>query len=269
MFSSFLVVSRESFEAIMIIAIVLGFLNKTKQVQYKKYVWSGVALGLILTSIAAYLLKITVGSYTVDTEGALGGPTLIISSFFILSMVIWMGKTGVSSGKRLESDLSGFIESKKVWGLIFLVSTAILREGIETFFFLLAITSQTSGNGMLIGSALGLLCSIVLGYLIVKGSIKVNMKLFFKTFSYLLIVIAAGFFSHGLKKLQSIDMIPMMNGNLWDSTWLMDKHSLFGGFFKGMFSYDPKPSLISLGGYILFLVIGFFIYNNYKKQGNR
>lgn len=266
MFNSFLVVSRESFEAIMIIAIILGFLTKTKQTQYKKYVWSAVALGLILTGLVVYILKITLGSYTEGAEGFLGGPTLIISSLFILSMVIWMAKTGASSGNKLKEDLTGIVESKRVWGLIFLVATAILREGIETFFFLLAVVGEANNQEILVGSALGLLTSIVIGYLIVKGAIKINISSFFKVFSYLLVLISAGFFAHGIKKLQSVETVPTIIGKLWDTTWLIDKHSLFGGFFKGMFSYDPKPSLISLCAYILFLLIGFYTYEVLSKK---
>ncbi|MGB6127370.1 MAG: FTR1 family protein [Psychrilyobacter sp.] len=266
MFSSFLVVSRESFEAVMIIAIILGFLTKTKQTQYKKYVWSSVALGLILTGLIVYILKITLGSYTNRAEGFLGGPTLIISSLFILSMVIWMAKTGASAGNKLKEDLIGLVESKRVWGLMFLVTTAILREGIETFFFLLAVIGTENSQGILIGSLLGLLTSLVIGYLMVKGAIKINMSSFFKVFSYLLILISAGFFAHGIKKLQSVETIPTIIKKLWDTTWLIDKHSLFGGFFKGMFSYDPKPSLMSLCAYILFLFIGFYTYNTLSNK---
>lgn len=268
MFNSFLVVSRESFEAIMVVAIILGFLTKTEQKQYKKYVWSAVGLGVALTSFVVYGLKITIGSYTNNAEGILGGPTLIISSLFILSMVIWMAKTGASAGKKLESDLSVLVESKKVWGLMFLVITAILREGIETFFFLLAVINSSGNTEILIGSILGLITSLTLGYLMVKGFVKINISLFFKVFSYLLIIIASGFFAHGIKKLQSINTIPYIVKEVWNSTFLLDKHSLFGGFFKGIFSYDPKPTLISITAYIIFLLGGLYMHNKISKSKN-
>ena len=268
MFSSFLVVSRESFEAIMIIAIVLGFLNKTRQFVYKKYVWVAVGLGFSMTAGATYYLNLAFGKYTHGAEGYLGGSTLIVSSLFILTMVAWMAKTGGSAGRELRNNVETLVSGRKIFGLIFLISTAILREGIETLFFLLSVANGQSPLEMFTGSVLGLLSAIVLGYLIVKGSVKLNMKVFFQTFSYLLVVIAAGFFAHGIKKLQSVHKLPVFIYKMWDSSWLLDKHSLFGGFVKGMFTYDPKPSLLSIVAYAGFIAVGVLMHDRLQGKAS-
>ena len=58
MFTALLITSRETLEAAIVIGIVLTFLAKTDQIFFRKYVWSGVGVGVSAAVLLALILEL-------------------------------------------------------------------------------------------------------------------------------------------------------------------------------------------------------------------
>src|SRR2546430_1268089 len=76
---------------------------------------------------------------------------------------------------------------------------------------------------------------------------------FFAAPSVLLVVVAAGLFSTGIGKLIGLGFIPA-GDPLWDSSGLLDDHSVVGGFLSGLTGYRARPTAPEVIGYIVYLV---------------
>ena len=56
--SSFLITSRETLEAALVIGIVLAYLNRTDNQQYKNTVYYGIVFGVILSILSAVIFTL-------------------------------------------------------------------------------------------------------------------------------------------------------------------------------------------------------------------
>jgi high-affinity iron transporter len=176
---------REGLEAFLVIIILLKFLDKTKNKDLKKNVWSGLSIG-VLVSLFFGLILMQLSSMI----GGLGATAKLwesIASFitviFITTFIIWMIKHG--------SKIKGYIEnqaalrlSKK--GIFFLSLFMVAREGVEIALF------QFAGKYPPTPIILGVALSILLVTLIYYSLVKIKLQTIFNiTLIYL--ILQAGF----------------------------------------------------------------------------
>src|SRR3989338_513154 len=262
-FSSFLITSRETLEAALVVGVVMAYLTKTNNSQYKKTVYYGVVFGVVLSILAATAFTLLSGGFEGRAEEIFEGFTMLFASVLLTTMILWMMKQ-VNIAKHIESKVAAHIgkssyNSTYAYGLFALIVVAVLREGIETVLFFGAL-NYTSGISF-IGATLGILTAIGIGYLFFVGSRKINLKKFFTITSILLILIAAGLVAHGVHELQEAALIPMGVEHVWDMKSILDENGIFGSFLKGLFGYNGNPSLIELLAYAVYLAGIFYIYH--------
>jgi uncharacterized membrane protein len=105
-----------------------------------------------------------------------------------------MQHAGKSMKKEIESGLSRF-EGKSSgaagWGIFLFAALLVGREGLETVLFLVAISFNTAGLARLLGAVIGLGVAGVFGYLLLRGTVRVDLKRFFTVTTSILAVLAA------------------------------------------------------------------------------
>ena len=70
---------------------------------------------------------------------------------------------------------------------------AVLREGLETAVFLLAVFGSSKNPAATgTGAALGIAVAVGLGYAIYKGGVRINLSRFFRFTGFVLVLVAAG-----------------------------------------------------------------------------
>lgn len=146
MVTSFLITFRETLEAVLVVGIVLAYLVRIKQLDYKKFVWWGVFLGLLVSIITAIIFVGLFGGLSGRTEEIFEGSLMFIAAFLLTTMILWMTKQGRYVDQALEERVSHEISEQHSVGIMALVFFAVLREGVETIIFLGAATGVERAN---------------------------------------------------------------------------------------------------------------------------
>ena len=108
-FSSFLITSRETLEAALVIGVVMAYLTKTNNTQYKKTVYYGIFFGILLSILSAFAFTFLAGGFEGNTEKIFEGFTMIFASVLLTTMILWMMKQR-NINKDIENKVAGHIE---------------------------------------------------------------------------------------------------------------------------------------------------------------
>jgi high-affinity iron transporter len=273
MTAALLITLRETLEASLVAGIVFGYLKKTGQPQYKKYVWSGILSAIAVSLLGAWLFTTVAGGFEGRAEELFEGITMLVGAALLTTMILWMMK---QRGKvqSLKEKVASHVDNAKKLELFGLIFFAVLREGIETVIFLNAAWFAIEDNAML-GAVLGIVIALALGFALYKGSLKLNMKKFFLYTSILLILFAAGLVAHGVHELQEAGVIPVVIEEIWDINPAVISNGVYpalhekgsvGGIFKDLFGYNGNPTLIEVSVYVLYLIIIAFVYKHMIRQ---
>ncbi|MEV8325606.1 iron uptake transporter permease EfeU [Kitasatospora sp. NPDC059811] len=254
MFGNYLIGLREGLEASLVVCILIAYLVKTGRRDKLPPVWIGVASAVVLSMVFGAVLQFGSSQLTFEAQEALGGSLSIISVGLVTWMVFWMRRTA----RHLKTELHGKLDAAIAMGTTALVVTCFLavgREGLETALFIWsAVQATNDGYNPLIGAALGLLTSVVLGWLFYRGALKINLAKFFTWTGAMLVVVAAGVLAYGVHDLQEAGWLPGLHSVAFDISSTIPKDSWYGTLLKGVFNFQPDPTVLQLVVWLLYLV---------------
>jgi len=239
---------REGLEAFLIIAIVLQYLNVSKQTEYKGSVYQGTLLGIIASlGVGALLYGLSKLIEKTDEVAKIweSGASLI-AVILITFFIVWM----IKHGKSLVNDVQNQVRANlSKTGLFSLAAIMVLREGTEIAIFTFA------GKYALGAILLGIGLALILALLIYKALIKINLSLLFNiTLAYL--ILQAGFLAgyaihEALSALVALgylgsDHLLLIKAYDLSGTILYHKEGLLGLPLYVAFGWTSKPEWIQL-----------------------
>src|SRR6202034_1761873 len=196
MLQAFIIALREGVEAALMVGITLAYLAKIGRNDPRKSV--SAALG------AAFLGSIAVAvviSRTNLNEDVFEGWIMLAAAFFVITMVIFMMKTGRKLKGEIEGKL-GLLAGNDAWfGLFIFVFLMVLREGAETVLMLAAVSLNSTALMSFLGTLLGIFAAIAFGVMFVKGSVRINLQKFFRVTTAILFLVAVQLIIAGLHEL--------------------------------------------------------------------
>jgi len=266
MLESFLITSRETLEASLVVGIVLAYLNRTNNQNYKKTVYYGIVFGILASILAAFLFTIFAGGFEGKAEKVFEGATMIIGSFLLTTMILWMMKQR-HIAKGIESKVQKHLQAQPLFshiGIFLLIFIAIMREGVEAVIFLNALNYASGIN--LIGGALGILAAVAAGYLFFVGFEKINIRKLFNVSSILLILFAAGLVVNSIRELQEAKVVSGIITPLFDINNILNEKGIVGSFLNGLFGYNSSPSLLEVIAYASYLAVIFVLYKRIENS---
>jgi high-affinity iron transporter len=206
MLQAFIITLREGVEAALIVGITLAYLSKIGRNDLRKAVYA--ALG------AAFLGSIGVAiviSRLNWNEDVFEGWIMLVAAFFVITMVMFMMKTGRKLKGQIEGKvglLAGLGAEKDAWiGLFFFVFLMVLREGAETVLILSAVSLNSTELMSFLGTLLGVLAAVAFGVMFVKGSVRINLQKFFRVTTAILFLVALQLVVAGLHELSESGVI--------------------------------------------------------------
>ncbi|MEU3528255.1 iron uptake transporter permease EfeU [Streptomyces sp. NPDC038707] len=262
MFSNYLIGLREGLEASLVVCILIAYLVKTGRRDAIKPIWAGIGVAIAIAMGFGCALEFGSQELTFKAQEALGGSLSIIAVGLVTWMVFWMRRTA----RNMRSELHGKLDAALKLGTGALVATAFLavgREGLETALFVWASVHAASDGTPrpLVGVALGLATAVLLGWLFYRGALKINLAKFFTWTGGMLVVVAAGVLAYGFHDLQEADWVPGLNDLAFDISGAIPPDSWYGTLLKGVFNFQPDPTVVQITVWALYLVpvLGLFL----------
>jgi high-affinity iron transporter len=168
-------------------------------------------------------------------------------------MVFWMRRAARTLKGELHDKMSAAVEIGTI-GVFTAALLAVGREGLETALFLYpTFQAQGAGAGPAVGALLGILAAVVMGVLLYRGVVSMNLAAFFKVTGAALIVIAAGVLAYGVHDLQEAGILPGIDNLAWDvDGWEIT--SWYGALLKGIFNLGPQMTVLEIVVYLGYLI---------------
>ncbi len=202
MLQAFIITLREGVEAALIVGITLAYLTKIGRQELRKTVYAALA--------AAFLGSIGVAiviSRTHLNEDVFEGWVMLVAAFFVVTMVVFMMKTGRKLKGEIEGKV-GLLAGNDAWfGLFVFIFLMVLREGAETVLILSAVSLNSTELMSFLGTLFGVLAAIAFGVMFVKGSVRINLQKFFRITTAIMFLVAAQLVISGLHELSESGVI--------------------------------------------------------------
>lgn len=252
---------REGIEAVLIVSIILAYLKQLGAVDRSRLVWWGSVVAVAISALVATALFAADTGFEGRGEQLFEGIVTLAAVSVLTWMIFWMRRQGA----RIRSGLHEKVDTALVTGglaLSGLAFFAVLREGIETALFLFAAAKGTAveGSGVastaqLTGAALGLGLAVVLGVLVYRGGIRMNLRTFFRMTGWVLIVVAAGLFAFSLHELQEAGLIPILQPHAFDLSRSLPDDAGAGAILRGLLGYHADATWLEVAGWLGYLLV--------------
>jgi high-affinity iron transporter len=200
---AFIITLREGVEAALIIGITLAYLNKIERPDLRKTVFAALGSALVASIGVAILL-----SRFQFNEDLFEGWVMLAAAFFVVTMIIFMMRTGRKLKGHIESKIGSLAGRGSQIGIFIFVFLMVLREGAETVLILSAVSLESSALFSFLGTLLGVLAAVLFGVMFVKGSVRINLQKFFRVTTGILFLVAAQLLITGLHELSENGILP-------------------------------------------------------------
>jgi len=235
-----LVVLREGFEASLVVAVVLAFLDRSNRRDGFAAVWIGIAAALAVSAVVGITLFAVGAELEGTSEYLFEGITTIVAAALLVWMIFWMRRQARSIRTDLEGKTRTALAEGSAIGLAAVAFVGVLREGVETALLLFSTTEKSSPVVSLVSALVGLGLAIGLGYAFYRGSHRLDLRRFFTVTSAILLLFAGWLLAKGLEELAEAGVIPESELILWGSFALLAAPTLW--FFFRPPGRKPAPA---------------------------
>lgn len=202
---------REGFEAILVLAALISYLNKAGHADKRKWIWGGAGTGLLLSAIMAVVLTYAVsqamsGNMREKIEGLSG----LAAVLFMLLVGNWLHKKSniLAWNAFIDKQVGGALARGSLWSLFVVSGLSIFREGAETAIFYVGMAPSIDPMQMLLGIAAALVLLGILAVSMIKYSVKLPLRPFFLTASAFIYLLVFRFIGESLHSLQVAAWVP-------------------------------------------------------------
>ena len=207
---SFLIIFREGLEAVLLLAVLLGYLEAAKATQFRRPILWGVGLAVLATLATVVAVHFIIELAPVGRE-VMEAATAILAVVVLFWVSFWLIA-------RLEHQRWMEFLKARVWTAVSLGSaaslmligfTAVYREGFETVLFYEALWSFGQGltGWILLGLGLGIVALAAVTYAIFKLGRRLPVKAFLSVAVALLMATSIAFLGNAVYALQEADVI--------------------------------------------------------------
>lgn len=209
MLATFLIGLREGLEAALVVGILVAYLRRLGRRDALPKMWAGVGLAIALALTIGAVLTFGAYELTFQAQELIGGGLSLVAVAMVTWMIFWMQRAGRTMKSTLEGGIDRALTAGGLWALIAIGFVSVAREGIETTLLLWSMV-QSFGDApsALLGALLGLTVAVLLGWLISRGALRLDLRRFFAWTGGFLVIVAAGVLAYALMDLQEAGALP-------------------------------------------------------------
>ncbi|KAF5343177.1 hypothetical protein D9757_014558 [Collybiopsis confluens] len=192
-------------------------------------IFAGAGIGLFVAlAIGAAFIAIwftQASNLWANTEELWEGIFDIIASIMIFVMGVSMLKMDRAKAKwrlKLQKAFDGRTKGDKdgktgKWVLLILPLITVLREGLEAVVFIGGVSLGQPATAIPIAAIVGLICGLVVGFLIYQFGSRTTLNVFLIAMTNLLLLIGAGLFSRGVWAFQENNFNHLLGADVDDA----------------------------------------------------
>ena len=203
MLQALIVTLREGVEAALIVGITLAYLSKIQRPELRRVVYAALGAAFVCSIGVAVVL-----SRTQFNQDIFEGWVMLVAALFVISMIWFMSRAAKRLKGEIEGRVGGLATGGRTFGLFLFVFLMVLREGVETVLILAAVEFNSSQLLSFMGTLIGVLLAVVFGVMFVKGSIRIDLRRFFRITTVILVFVAAQLLVSGLHELSENGVLP-------------------------------------------------------------
>ena len=253
MLGSAVVVFRETLEAALIVAIVMG---ASRGVAARgRWVAGGVVLGIV----GALVVAAFAGAISEAVQGRgqelFNAAVLLVAVAMLAWHNVWMSshaRKHVQEMRHLGHDVS--VGAKPMSAMFAVTALAVLREGAETVLFLYGLMATGGSAGLVLGGIVGLIGGAAIGVLLYFGLLRVPLRHFFTVTGVIVLLLAAGLASSAAGFLVQAGLLPAIVNQVWNTSGILGVGSLAGRTLHVLVGYNDRPTGVELLFYVVTLV---------------
>ena len=203
MFSALVVTLREGVEAALIVGITLVYLAKIGRADLRRTVY--IALGAALLASIAGAVAL---SYLPINQDSVEGWVELVAAIMVVGMIMFMMRTARKLKGEIESKVGSLADAGSQSGLFAFVFLMVFREGVETVAILAGVSLNSTELMSFLGTLLGVALAVVFGVMFVKGSVRIDLRKFFRVTAVVLFFVAAQLLISGMHELSETGFLP-------------------------------------------------------------
>jgi high-affinity iron transporter len=209
---SFVLLLREGFEAILIVAALMAFLAKAGAMERRREVAKGALAAIAASAVTAVLMELLF-HVTPGQREALEGMTMLLATAMLFYVSYWLiSKIEVAKWNAFVKDrMEEGVQAGSGFALASVAFLAVYREGFETILFYKALFTSagtSGGTSAVLAGMLGGAVALVVVYVAINHfGVKVPLKPFFAVTSAMLYYMAFVFAGKGIAELQEAGIV--------------------------------------------------------------
>jgi high-affinity iron transporter len=111
-----------------------------------------------------------------------------------------------------------------------------------------------------LGGLIGLSMAAVLGYLLYRGGLRLNLRVFFRVTGVLIIIVAAGLFAFSVHELQEAGWLPFLTQPAFDISHRLSDENGVGAMLRALIGYNDDPSVLEVIAWASYLLVTGFLF---------
>ncbi|HEU5011153.1 MAG TPA: FTR1 family protein [Roseiflexaceae bacterium] len=202
---------REGLEALLVIAALLAFLQRSGNGDKRRWIWGGGLLGVLASvGVGALLVWVFQGVFSGSNRELVEGLTGLFAAVMLFSVSYWMhGKAQADAWQKyIRAKTTSALATGSLFSLALLAFLSVFREGAETTVMYLGIAPSIAVSDLLLGISLAVIILTIIGILIMYAGVRLPLRLFFLVTSVLIFYLGFKFIGTGIHALQVAQVIP-------------------------------------------------------------
>lgn len=275
---TFVITLREGVEAALVVGIVMAYLKQADRTALNRWVFGGIGVGVLISVLVGVgFNRLMAWLQASDQPSATVVEPLLETTFGMVAIALlsWMLVWMTQQAKGLKAEVQGAVDQALEqsggagWAIFTLILIAVLREGFETVVFISA--QFQAGWTPVVGAIAGLLGAVIIGILLFRLGVRINLKQFFQGMGVLLLLIVAGLVIGSLHHLDETVLafaqiapgrIPfcspgqescLLGIRLWDLSGILPDRTFPGVLLKALLGYRDHLYAVQAIAYLVFL----------------
>jgi high-affinity iron transporter len=208
MFQALVVTLREGVEAALIVGITLVYLAKIGRPDLRRTVYVALTAAFGASVAAGVALAYLQSTISQDQQDKLEGWIELVAAAVVVGMIAFMMRTARRLKGEIETKVGSFAGDSSKWGLFAFIFLMVFREGVETVGILAGVSLNSTALMSFLGTLIGVALAVVFGVMFVKGSVRVDLRRFFRVTTVILLFVAAQLAISGFHDLSESGVLP-------------------------------------------------------------